>query len=171
MGHFNKWPGWGLTALMLGALLMPASAQAPATVQVLEYPTLGAILADSQGTTRYLFTRGEENASHYYAPCTANGPPLRVEEGAEPNAGEGMIERAGGGPPRYSFVGDSRPGDTRGQGVGDSADTVAAPMAQPSVGLTEADGRLTVWESLLLMVVGGLVVAGGLAFARARRIR
>jgi predicted lipoprotein with Yx(FWY)xxD motif len=123
MGHFNKWPGWGLTALMLGALLMPASAQAPATVQVLEYPTLGAILADSHGL------------------------------------------------PWYSFVGDSRPGDTRGQGVGDSADTVAAPMAQPSVGLTEADGRLTVWESLLLMVVGGLVVAGGLAFARARRIR
>lgn len=100
-----------------------------ATVTVAE-TDLGEVLADSEGVTLYLFTQDADGESVCYDDCAENWPPLVVD--GEPTAGDGVSadlsthERDDGatqvvanGWPLYYFAGDSAPGETNGQGVGD----------------------------------------------------
>jgi predicted lipoprotein with Yx(FWY)xxD motif len=126
-----------LTALALascGSNSTPAASSPPktasgesATVGV-ESTSLGKILDDGQGRTLYLFQADNGTKSNCSGACATNWPPLTS---ANPTVGKGasasMIgttKRSDGktqvtynGHPLYTFVGDSNPGDTSGQGV------------------------------------------------------
>ncbi len=172
MFDLKKRLGLALALLMLFGLVPLAAAQAPATVQVVEHPTQGKILTDSQGMTLYLFTKDAANVSNCYDQCAVNWPPLLAEAGAEPSAGEGVpgqlgvIERTDGdqqvtynGMPLYYFVNDSQPGDTNGQYVGGiwfvvhpdiSSMTVSSPQVQtsedPSLGTILTSQGMTLYR-------------------------
>jgi predicted lipoprotein with Yx(FWY)xxD motif len=102
---------------------------ATATVELVD-SDLGGILA-SEGRTLYLFMTDAGGASTCYDDCATTWPPL-VADG-EPTVAEGLdaslfatATRDDGeeqmtvdGWPLYFFSGDSAPGDTNGQGVGD----------------------------------------------------
>ena len=90
---------------------------------------LGDVLVDAGGKTLYLFTNDKQGDSTCYDDCESNWPPLE----APVEAGEGVdssllgeVERDDGTMqvtynkwPVYYFAGDSKAGDTNGQGVGD----------------------------------------------------
>jgi predicted lipoprotein with Yx(FWY)xxD motif len=113
-----------------GEATEPASGEG-ATVNMTEDATLGAILVGPDGLTLYTFTNDTPGSgtSACSGGCATNWPPLTVD--GEPSAGDGVtgalatIERDDGttqvtydGAPLYYFAGDSAPGDTNGEGVG-----------------------------------------------------
>src|SRR3954471_19463435 len=89
---------------------------------------LGKILVDSEGRTLYLWEKDSGSKSACSGGCAAAWPPLRAS--GKPTAGGGAkasllgtIPRSDGKPqvtyaghPLYGFQGDSKPGDTTGQG-------------------------------------------------------
>jgi predicted lipoprotein with Yx(FWY)xxD motif len=91
----------------------------------------GSALA-GDGMTLYIFDNDTGGESSCYESCATNWPPLLVEEGAEPAAGEGVTGDIGvtartdgsvqvtyNDMPLYYFANDSAPGDATGDGVGD----------------------------------------------------
>src|SRR5690606_5217260 len=106
-----------------------AAAHEP-TVQGRHDLHLGTHLTGPQGLTLYTFERDTENTSACYGQCEQNWPPLLVgDEGLQVPFGLpgtlGTTQRQDGsrqvtynGRPLYYWVGDSRPGQTTGQGVG-----------------------------------------------------
>jgi predicted lipoprotein with Yx(FWY)xxD motif len=105
-----------------------ASGDTTATVD-LATSSLGHILVDSQGRTLYLFKKDSGPKSTCFGACATNWPPVRAS--GKPTVGTGVrvssvatIARSDGGRqvtygghPLYLFAGDSKPGDTNGQGV------------------------------------------------------
>lgn len=101
-----------------------------ATVAVRQTP-LGAVLADPDGMTLYLFTRDERGEPTCSGGCAELWPPLTVE--GDPAAGEGVdaallgvVARGDGsrqvtydGHPLYLYEPDEAPGDVKGHGVND----------------------------------------------------
>jgi predicted lipoprotein with Yx(FWY)xxD motif len=89
---------------------------------------LGKILVDSQGRTLYLFQKDTGTKSTCSGGCATAWPPLRTS--GKPTAGSGAkasllgtTARSDGKPqvtynghPLYGFQGDTKPGDTTGQG-------------------------------------------------------
>ncbi len=164
MSRFHKLFGLGLVGLMIVGLLplvftaQPAMAAMDATVQVSKDAKLGAILTDSKGMTLYHFAKDQANASNCNAGCASAWPPLVVAAGQTPTAGDGLTGKLGtitrqdgslqvtyNGLPLYFFGGDSKAGDTNGQGVAGvwsiihPTDAAAAakpmqPAAQPASG-------------------------------------
>src|SRR3954451_24862922 len=108
------------------AMLKPASGSS-ATVSVAN-TGLGKILVDSQGRTLYLWAKDTGGKSACTGGCATAWPPLRAS--AKPTAGSGAqasllgtTPRSDGKPqvtydghPLYGYQGDSKPGDTTGQG-------------------------------------------------------
>jgi predicted lipoprotein with Yx(FWY)xxD motif len=108
-----------------------AAAKAPskssATVSVAN-TGLGNILVDSQGRTLYLFQKDSGTKSACSGACASAWPPLRAS--GKPTAGSGAkasslgtTPRSDGKPqvtynghPLYGYQGDSKAGDTTGQG-------------------------------------------------------
>jgi predicted lipoprotein with Yx(FWY)xxD motif len=100
----------------------------PATIGVANNG-LGAILVDSRGRTLYLFERDRGTRSACTGVCATQWPPLRAH--GKPTVGSGVkasmvatSARSDGkaqitynGHPLYTFSGDQRPGDRKGQGV------------------------------------------------------
>lgn len=100
-----------------------------ATVGLESDGTLGKVLVDSRGRTLYLFQKDAGNKSACDSACAAAWPPLRAD--GSPVAGPGLTAsklattpRADGKPqvvynghPLYLYTGDSRAGDTNGQGL------------------------------------------------------
>lgn len=120
--------------LLIGAVIVTvvASAQdAGVRLDVRTDATLGDLLVDGAGNTLYLFTTDAQGPSACYDACAENWPPL-VASG-DVTVGEGVnaellgsVERLDGsmqvtygGWPLYTFVGDTEPGATAGQGVND----------------------------------------------------
>jgi len=108
------------------------TADADTTLRVEEEGDLAPFLVDADGMTLYTFANDEDGVSNCDADCEANWPPLTVEAGEEPTAGEGAdgtlgtIERDDGtlhvtydGQPLYTYTADTAPGDTNGHEVGD----------------------------------------------------
>ena len=106
-----------------------ASASATGSVEVAD-SELGKILTDADGNVIYFFANDEEGQSTCEGECLTNWPP--VQASATPAAGDGVTAELGtfdrsdgtsqltvNGYPAYYFAGDSAPGDTNGQGVGD----------------------------------------------------
>jgi predicted lipoprotein with Yx(FWY)xxD motif len=104
------------------------STGAPATVGVAK-SSLGSILVNSTGHTLYLFRADVGSKSACSGACAIAWPPLLAT--STPTAGTGLtgsklgaITRPGGarqvtynGHPLYLFVQDTKPGQTKGQGV------------------------------------------------------
>ena len=98
------------------------------TVGTASAGNLGTILVDSQGRTLYLFQADSSGKSACSGACASAWPPLRAT--GKPTAGGGVnasllgtIPRSDGKPqvtynghPLYTFVMDTSPGDTNGQG-------------------------------------------------------
>jgi predicted lipoprotein with Yx(FWY)xxD motif len=100
-----------------------------ATVGLASEGGLGKILVDSQGRTLYLFEKDTGPKSTCSGACAEQWPPLRAS--GKPAVGSGLsaskvgtTSRSDGAPevtynghPLYTFTGDSKPGDTNGQGI------------------------------------------------------
>jgi predicted lipoprotein with Yx(FWY)xxD motif len=159
-----------LLVVVLMLLLIPTALAQGATVTMTHDPILGNILTDSQGRTLYHFLKDTPNVSSAcYGRCATTWPPLLIAEG-NPVAGEGVngdllgvLVRTDGtrqvmynGLPLYYYAPDTKPGDTKGQGVGSiwfivkpnttlaSNQPVVVRAAQnPSLGtiLTDSQGR------------------------------
>lgn len=109
-----------------GSTTVPAAAVTLTVVQ----SKLGAILADGNGRTVYLFTPDKTNKSVCTGPCTADWPPL-ASTGA-PTVGDGVdsslvktfkrpdgsVQVSYAGHPLYTFSEDGGAGDVNGQSVG-----------------------------------------------------
>ncbi len=91
--------------------------------------SLGTIVVDKTGRTLYLFEKDSSGKSACTGACAVGWPPLAVS--GMPAAGSGVkagmlatITRTDGksqvtynGHPLYTFTGDTKPGDTSGEGV------------------------------------------------------
>jgi predicted lipoprotein with Yx(FWY)xxD motif len=100
-----------------------------ATVGLASEGGLGKILVDSQGHTLYLFEKDTGTKSTCTGACAEQWPPLGAS--GKPAVGSGLsaskigtTPRSDGaaevtynGHPLYLFAGDSKPGDTNGQGI------------------------------------------------------
>jgi predicted lipoprotein with Yx(FWY)xxD motif len=105
-----------------------ATSARSATVKV-AHSRLGKILVDSRGRTLYVLSADSARKSRCFGACAKNWPPLRVSR--KPTVGRGLkaskvgtIRRSDGKPqvtynshPLYRFVGDTRSGQTNGQGI------------------------------------------------------
>ena len=89
---------------------------------------LGTVLVDGKGRTLYLFEKDKGAASSCYGACASVWPPLTsvkgVAAGGLPAAKLGATKRTDGktevtyaGHPLYTYAGDAKAGQTRGQGL------------------------------------------------------
>ena len=131
-----------LAALLCALLLLfssgiaaaaPREQAAPASPSVAVGDTsLGQILVDAKGMSLYMFDKDEPDKSNCYEGCAVKWPPLLVNAGEQPTAGEGLTARLGvtertdgtyqvtaNGWPLYYWFKDVNPGDVLGQAVGD----------------------------------------------------
>ena len=131
-----------LAAAVLGGTSSAASQKAPkGTLVSIHRTALGNILADARGHTLYLFEKDKNRMSSCNGACLVYWPAVRTA--AKPRAGAGVrasllgvTRRADGrrqvtyaGHPLYTFVGDTKPGQTTGEGLTDFGaawDAVAA---------------------------------------------
>jgi predicted lipoprotein with Yx(FWY)xxD motif len=107
----------------------PASVSAAKKTIEVRSTRLGKILVDSQGRTLYLFKKDSRGKSACSGECAKFWPPLRVS--GRPTAGSsisaakvGTVSRSDrtlqvtyNGHPLYTFLQDTRPGQTHGQGL------------------------------------------------------
>ena len=113
-----------------GSSSSPApSPMAAGTVHARDTGSLGTILVDARGHTLYLFEADTAGMSTCNGACASAWPPLTVT--GAPVAGSGVkadllgtTQRAAGSAevtynshPLYTFAGDSKAGDTHGQGL------------------------------------------------------
>ena len=105
--------------------------QSGATVNVSNNATLGDFLVDGSGMTLYMFTKDTKGVSNCTGNCLKNWPALtaaggKVDAGSGVDASNlGTITRDDGtqqvtydGMPLYTYIKDTKAGDTNGQGVG-----------------------------------------------------
>lgn len=122
----------GAAALALGDTGSPTAtptATAASGVKVqLRHGSLGRYLVDGRGRTLYLFEKDRGGRSACFGSCASVWPPLlaggHVARGAGVSAARlGTVRRGGGrqvtygGHPLYFYAGDSRAGQTRGEGL------------------------------------------------------
>jgi predicted lipoprotein with Yx(FWY)xxD motif len=142
-----------LVACTAQATPPPAAGGAAAvTVASASSPTLGVFLTGAGGKTLYILTKDTANASTCAGACATNWPPLTVPAGATAAAAPGVggtfstFARADGttqvankGMPLYYFAGDTKAGETNGQGSGGvwfvaTPDGGGAPTTSPAAG-------------------------------------
>lgn len=110
----------------------PGAAGGDATVNVADGGDLGDILVDPGGNTLYIADGESGDSIMCIEACLDAWPPLTVESGEDPTAGDGVdgtlstVERDDGtvqvtydGLPLYTFANDSGPGDINGHGITD----------------------------------------------------
>ncbi|AFD28048.1 MULTISPECIES: hypothetical protein [Deinococcus] len=112
--------------LLAGALAQTGPAASTLTVR--QDAKLGPVLTGPDGRTLYLFTKDVPGVSNCIGPCAVNWPPLTATALPPRPAGLSgrlsLVARADGtqqvaynGVPLYFWKGDTKPGDTTGQGV------------------------------------------------------
>ena len=117
--------GYGApTAAATSAAAAPARRDTVATRRT----SLGNVLVDAQGRTLYLFEKDKGMTSACSGACASIWPPLTATKAV---AGAGLsavklsvAKQPGGasdvtyaGHPLYTYVGDTKPGETKGQGL------------------------------------------------------
>jgi predicted lipoprotein with Yx(FWY)xxD motif len=117
--------GYGApTAAATSAAAAPARGDTVTTRRT----SLGDVLVDSQGRTLYLFEKDKGMTSDCSGACASIWPPLTATKAV---AGAGLsavklsvAKQPGGasdvtyaGHPLYTYVGDTKPGETKGQGL------------------------------------------------------
>jgi predicted lipoprotein with Yx(FWY)xxD motif len=107
----------------------PKTASGTAATIGVSNASLGKILVNAQGRTLYLFTRDSGMTSTCTGTCAVNWPPLlasgkpAVGVGAKASVvataarSTGNAQLTYNGHPLYLFKGDSKPGDTTGEGL------------------------------------------------------
>lgn len=118
------------TAATVAPSPSPATTSQAPTVSTAQNATLGTILVDSSGMTLYIFKNDSPGQSTCTDTCAQRWPPLTVSSGTQPTAATGIpdtlgtITRSDGttqvtynGMPLYHYAGDTKPGDTNGQGL------------------------------------------------------
>jgi predicted lipoprotein with Yx(FWY)xxD motif len=93
--------------------------------------SLGTVLVNSEGRTLYHFTKDSATKIACVDKCTVTWPPVAVPAGQKAEAGSGVTgsittvmrpdgsqQAAINGQPLYMYSGDTKPGDTNGQGIG-----------------------------------------------------
>jgi predicted lipoprotein with Yx(FWY)xxD motif len=93
--------------------------------------SLGSVLVNGQGRTLYHFTKDTGTTIACTGACATTWPPVTVPAGQQPQAGssvtakltvvnrpDGTQQVAANGQPLYMFSGDTKAGDTNGQGFG-----------------------------------------------------
>jgi predicted lipoprotein with Yx(FWY)xxD motif len=116
-----------------------------------EDSSLGKILVDDQGMTIYIFSTDSQNKSSCTGDCLANWPPVVAdttpEAGGDVTATLGTFMRDDGtsqltvnGFPAYYFAGDSKAGDTNGQGLFDKW-FVFDPAGKPIKAAASSGGK------------------------------
>ena len=101
-----------------------------ATVSVSNHDEYGKLLVGPDKMTLYLFTNDKKSMSTCYDSCAQTWPPLTVK--GKPSAGDsvtaslgttkrkdGSMQVTAAGQPLYYYAPDEKPGDTKGQEVGD----------------------------------------------------
>ncbi len=85
----------------------------------------GHFLTDNEGMTLYTFDKDTKGKSNCYNDCAMKWPPFMAKDGAKVKDGYSIITRNDGtkqwaynGAPLYTWVGDTKKGDTNGDGVG-----------------------------------------------------
>jgi predicted lipoprotein with Yx(FWY)xxD motif len=89
---------------------------------------LGTVLVDGRGRTLYLFEKDKGTASSCYGACAGVWPPLaaggkatarglRHAQLGTTRRRDGRTEVTVAGHPLYTYAGDRRPGDVKGQGL------------------------------------------------------
>ena len=116
-----------------------ASAQAqdnpmPAGVQVQKSAAGTMVLANAKGMTLYTFAKDMKDMSHCSGPCAQNWPPLAAPADAKPIGNWTIVTRddktqqwAYKGQPLYTWIKDTKPGETSGDGMAMGAWKVAVP--------------------------------------------
>jgi predicted lipoprotein with Yx(FWY)xxD motif len=106
-----------------------SSSAAGATVSVAGNPKLGTIIVDSHGLTLYDFHRDEGAKSACYGACASVWPPLKTSGTPQTTGGveasklgtakrtDGTTQVTYGGRPLYTYAGDRKPGDAKGNGI------------------------------------------------------
>jgi predicted lipoprotein with Yx(FWY)xxD motif len=117
---------------------------------------LGTVLVNAQGRT--LYHRTNESATNIVCTgqCASTWPPVTVPSGQKPQAGAGVtgnltvVNRPDGtqqaainGQPLYMYSGDSKAGDTNGQGIGGIWFALTASGSSAGAGATGATTRTT----------------------------
>lgn len=116
----------------IGSASSKAAAQraaAGATVQTKKVKKYGVILVNSKGFTLYMFVPDHRKAVTCKGTCAAIWPPLKVKKGQKPTAGGAAKKNLLGTDgrvvtynrwPLYTYVSDTKPGQTIGQNVNNS---------------------------------------------------
>lgn len=83
------------------------------------------VLADSKGMTLYTFDNDQPGVSNCNDGCSGSWPPFVAKSGASAEGEFTLVTRQDGsaqwafkGMPLYYWAGDSKPGETTGDGVG-----------------------------------------------------
>lgn len=108
--------------------------QMPPGVQSRKLDNGTTILADAKGMTLYTFAKDAPGKSACSGNCAKNWPPLAAPADAKPVGEWTVITRDDGskqwaykGMPLYTWVKDSKPGETTGDGVGGGSWKTAVP--------------------------------------------
>src|SRR3954449_4107022 len=122
-----------VVAVLAGAALLVAStttaAKAKSPTLKLRKTSFGKVLVDKQGRTLYAFGHDKKNKSRCNGQCAGFWPPAGSP--AKPTVAKGItksklkvIKRGDGsrqlsynGHPLYRYVGDGKPGDTKGENI------------------------------------------------------
>ncbi len=120
-----------LAAALVVGLAPLALAAAPAQVG---NTAIGKVLVNAKGMTLYEFAKDASGKSACNGPCAQHWPPLLDTGGGTPSGNWSVITRNDGakqwaykGHPLYTWVGDSKPGQTSGNGFLNGAWGVARP--------------------------------------------
>ncbi len=124
--------GLALAACTTAATPAPAAGGAGGvTIATGTNAALGIYLTGAGGDTLYILTKDSANASTCNGTCATNWPPLTLPAGGTATGGpgatgtfstftrtDGTTQVAHNGMPLYYFAGDTKAGDTNGQGSG-----------------------------------------------------
>ena len=116
----------GLAIAVLIASPIPSYAAAHLTMAVKKAMVSGSeIFTDGKGMTLYTFDKDTSGVSNCSGKCAVNWPPMMAKTGAKAEGSFSIIKRADGtmqwahkGLPLYTWIKDTKAGDTTGDGVG-----------------------------------------------------
>ncbi len=138
----------------------PTAAPAkPVALKVVQNAALGKFIADGDGRTLYMLARDSKNTATCYDDCAKRWPPYVIQGKTDAMEGinatlvattqrkEGTTQITYNGWPLYYWAADTKPGDTFGQGIGNTwwvvtpnGDGVTAPPP-PSITINLGPGK------------------------------
>jgi len=130
-----------------------------ATVQTAKSSKYGTVLVNIHGRTLYRYTLDKKGVSNCKGACAKYWPALVVKGSAKPTAGAGAkasllgtIKRASGarqvtyaGFPLYTYAGDGKSGDVKGEGFEKTWYVVDAKGAMVKQAVSGSGGRGSGW--------------------------